>query len=167
MTNHAAEELPVFKTETTWTLQIQGVDDMIGRLGKVLADSLLQALRSLGEQPPFGLSSHRHAMQPVNDVARPHEASGSSAARSKEGPGEYDAAHKLISVRTVAGMLGVSQRQVWKLVASGRLPAPLRLGRSVRWRADEIRSWIDAGCPSQDRWTRGESLKYGAKSPNT
>lgn len=31
--------------------------------------------------------------------------------------------------------------------SKGELPEPLRLNRTVRWRADEIQLWIDAGCP--------------------
>ena len=52
----------------------------------------------------------------------------------------------------VAKLLGISQRHLWKLNASGRLPAPIRLGRSVRWRLDELRAWLDAGCPARDQW---------------
>ena len=52
----------------------------------------------------------------------------------------------------VAKLLGISQRHLYTLNASGQLPRPIRLGRSVRWRADELRDWLDAGCPARDRW---------------
>ena len=52
----------------------------------------------------------------------------------------------------VAKLLSISKRHVHALNASGRLPRPIRLGRSVRWRADEIRAWLDAGCPPRDKW---------------
>ncbi len=52
----------------------------------------------------------------------------------------------------VAKLLGISLRHLWKLSASGRLPAPIRLGRSVRWRLDELRAWLNAGCPARDQW---------------
>lgn len=52
----------------------------------------------------------------------------------------------------VAKLLGVSERHIWSLHSSGRLPRPLRLGRAVRWRVDELRAWVDAGCPARDRW---------------
>jgi excisionase family DNA binding protein len=54
---------------------------------------------------------------------------------------------KLLRVRDVAERLAVSTRQVWKLASSGRLPAPVRLGRSVRWRASDIDRFIESGCP--------------------
>lgn len=60
---------------------------------------------------------------------------------------------ELVTVKAVAGMLSVSQRQVWKLYASGRIPAPVRLGRSVRWRRLEIEEWVAAGCPARDEVT--------------
>ena len=56
---------------------------------------------------------------------------------------------ELMTVREVAARLKVSTRQVWKLAASGRLPGPMRLGRSVRWRADDLAAFIAAGCDMQ------------------
>lgn len=59
-------------------------------------------------------------------------------------------ADRLLTVREVAARLGVSTRQVWKLAASGRLPAPVRLARSVRWRESDIADFIRLGCPALD-----------------
>lgn len=56
----------------------------------------------------------------------------------------------------VAKLLGISKRHLAALNASGRLPRPIRLGRSVRWRTDEIREWLASGAPARDRW---EALK--------
>lgn len=58
----------------------------------------------------------------------------------------------LLNVRDVAARVRVSVRQVWKLASSGRIPKPVRLGRSVRWRAAELQAWIEAGCPARDQW---------------
>lgn len=49
--------------------------------------------------------------------------------------------------------LGVSRSMVHKLNAAGKLPAPVRLGRCLRWRADEITAWLAAGCPARSVWT--------------
>lgn len=57
-----------------------------------------------------------------------------------------DAAPLLIGVEELARMIGVSERTLWRLVSSGRVPAPVRIGRSTRWRLAEIREWIDRGC---------------------
>jgi excisionase family DNA binding protein len=54
----------------------------------------------------------------------------------------------------VAKILRVSVRHVWALLAKGRLPRPVRLGRSVRWNVEELRTWIDAGAPDTATWER-------------
>jgi predicted DNA-binding transcriptional regulator AlpA len=36
--------------------------------------------------------------------------------------------------------------------AGGKLPTPVRIGGSVRWRTDEIRRWLDAGAPDRATW---------------
>ena len=53
----------------------------------------------------------------------------------------------LVPAETVAKMLSISVRSLWRLLSAGRLVPPVRLGRSVRWRVTEVRRWIDAGCP--------------------
>ena len=58
----------------------------------------------------------------------------------------------LLTVKNVAERLNVSVRQVWKLSASGRLPGPIRLARSARWRESDIDQFI-ASCRGTLRWT--------------
>jgi len=62
---------------------------------------------------------------------------------------EYDEPEdvSLVPVETVARMLDISVRSVWRLLSAGKLVTPRRLGRSVRWSRNEIREWIEAGCP--------------------
>jgi prophage regulatory protein len=57
----------------------------------------------------------------------------------------------LVSADRLAGLLQVSTRTLWRLLSAGKLPKPIRLGGSVRWRLDEIGKWIDNGCPVPDR----------------
>lgn len=52
----------------------------------------------------------------------------------------------------VAKLLDISERHLWTLHSTGRIPRPLRLGRAVRWSADELRAWLAAGAPSRDAW---------------
>ncbi len=52
----------------------------------------------------------------------------------------------LLDVRAVAALLDCSARHVYRLADAGRMPAPLKLGALIRWRADEIRDWIENGC---------------------
>ena len=43
----------------------------------------------------------------------------------------------------------ISHRQCWKLLSSGRLPAPIRLGRSVRWRESDVGGFVRLVCDMQ------------------
>ena len=54
----------------------------------------------------------------------------------------------LLSVDEVAAMLNVSERTLWRLLSAGKLPQPVRFGRSTRWRTAEVRDWIERGCPA-------------------
>jgi len=56
-------------------------------------------------------------------------------------------AQAMLSASQVARMLGCSQRHVLRLVEREAMPAPVRLGRLARWKADEVNRWIAAGCP--------------------
>lgn len=60
----------------------------------------------------------------------------------------------LLSAEAVARRLDVSVRTLWRLRSSGKVPEPIRLGGSVRWKASEIHAWIDAGCPQTTEWER-------------
>ena len=59
-----------------------------------------------------------------------------------------------VPAREVASLLGISPRHVWGLSSSGRLPRPIRLGRSVRWDRAELEAWLAAGGPRRDEWER-------------
>lgn len=64
---------------------------------------------------------------------------------------------EMLTVRDVAAALRISTRQVWKLLASGRLPTCVRLNRSVRWPAQRLNDWMNAGCPPLAEWAGTES----------
>jgi len=55
---------------------------------------------------------------------------------------------QLLRDEQVAKLLGVSRRQIWKLLSAGVMPEPVRVGGSVRWREADIVNWIQAGCPA-------------------
>ena len=60
-----------------------------------------------------------------------------------------------LTAKDAAGLLGISRAQLWKLHSSGKLPLPVRLGtRAPRWRMDELREWLAAGCPDRVTWQR-------------
>ena len=54
----------------------------------------------------------------------------------------------LLNVTEVADLCGLSPKSIRRLARNGVLPRGLRIGRSVRWRREEIEEWVSAGCPS-------------------
>jgi predicted DNA-binding transcriptional regulator AlpA len=41
---------------------------------------------------------------------------------------------------------------------AGRIPRPIMIGSSRRWRIAEIHEWVSAGCPNRNEW---ESRRKG------
>ena len=69
-------------------------------------------------------------------------------------PAADDAGHVqerlAVAARDAAELLGISRAQLWKLHSSGKMPRPVRLGaKATRWRVDELRAWLKAGCPDR------------------
>jgi prophage regulatory protein len=56
---------------------------------------------------------------------------------------------KLLTAGALSELLALSKRQVFRLNSSGRIPAPVRIGCSVRWRASDIVKWIEWDCHSR------------------
>ena len=56
---------------------------------------------------------------------------------------------ELLNVKDLARLLRMSVRTVWRLRSAGRLPKPVRIGKSVRWSPETIEAWIDLGCPDR------------------
>ena len=60
---------------------------------------------------------------------------------------------QLLTVKQIAKLLVLSPRTIYRLAAEDRMPAPVRVGRSVRWDTKDIEAWLAAGCPRR-RLTR-------------
>jgi len=58
----------------------------------------------------------------------------------------------LINGTDLARLLSVSVRTIRRLDASGQLPKPVRIQGCVRWKYDDICSWVEAGCPARAKW---------------
>jgi predicted DNA-binding transcriptional regulator AlpA len=61
--------------------------------------------------------------------------------------GRIKLASAVYSAEDIAGLLQISERQVWRLRDAGLLPGCMRVGRLVRWRRVVIDEWIAKGCP--------------------
>jgi predicted DNA-binding transcriptional regulator AlpA len=53
----------------------------------------------------------------------------------------------LVPAKLAARLCGISKASWERLHAAGKVPAPVRLGGRVLWRLEELRRFIDAGCP--------------------
>jgi predicted DNA-binding transcriptional regulator AlpA len=58
----------------------------------------------------------------------------------------------LIDVKAVANLLGRSVASVQRDDNAGRIPRPIMIGRSKRWRCKELRAWVRLGCPIREVW---------------
>ena len=58
-----------------------------------------------------------------------------------------EASLKFLDISEVSILMGVSDRTLRRLISTGKVPQPVRIGHSIRWPERVIGSWIDAGCP--------------------
>ena len=63
---------------------------------------------------------------------------------------------QLLNAKIFGQRLSLSKRQIFRLNACGKIPAPVRIGGAVRWIESEISAWITAGAPDRKTW---EALK--------
>jgi predicted DNA-binding transcriptional regulator AlpA len=56
---------------------------------------------------------------------------------------------QLLPAGVVGKMLSLSKRQIFRLKSSGKIPAVVRIGGSVRWKQTDIQKWIGLGCPDR------------------
>jgi len=60
---------------------------------------------------------------------------------------------QLLSAKELAKMLSLSKRQIHRLNSCHRLPAPIRIGGSIRWDLErDIKPWLAAGAPDRKAW---------------
>jgi excisionase family DNA binding protein len=51
---------------------------------------------------------------------------------------------KFLSDKQIAEALSVCRATVWRMTADGRLPQPVKIGGTTRWRADEVQEALSA-----------------------
>lgn len=75
---------------------------------------------------------------------------------------------ELLRVQAAADTLSMSVRSVWKHSRVGALPPPIRIGRCTRWRASDLRRWIEARAAlTQDSVPSGAPLDLIANGSST
>ena len=63
-----------------------------------------------------------------------------------------------VNIDGAAELVGCSARHLRALLAQGRFPRGVRLGRRVVWPVAELEAWLAAGAPRVEVW---EELKRG------
>ena len=58
----------------------------------------------------------------------------------------------LVGATEACRLLSIGKSLFFALKSSGRLPAPVHLGRCVRWDRATLIAWCNAGCPSAERF---------------
>ena len=58
----------------------------------------------------------------------------------------------LVTARQAAEMCAKSLRTWRTWDSAGWVPRAVRIGRSTLWRVEELRAWVEAGCPRRAEW---------------
>jgi predicted DNA-binding transcriptional regulator AlpA len=56
----------------------------------------------------------------------------------------------LLKVGALAQMLDLSKRTIHRLNCTGKIPCPVKINGSIRWRQSDIDLWIELGCPDRE-----------------
>ena len=96
----------------------------------------------MGEDSGVGMSDHLASCR----RARCRRPSNPKEPPMPEHASEPD---RLIDTEETADRLRVSVRTLQRLTSAGQCPAPIRVGRCLRWRSSDLDSWIAAGCPQK------------------
>ena len=67
----------------------------------------------------------------------------------------------LVDTPAAAKLCGVSERHFLTLKTAGRTPAPVKLGKAVRFPVEHLRAWVRMGCPPRAEFER----RYPAGPP--
>ncbi len=60
----------------------------------------------------------------------------------------------LIDVSEFCRLTSISRSLYFEKKAAGRIgPAEVRIGRKILLRTDEVRDWVNAGCPPRRSWS--------------
>lgn len=55
----------------------------------------------------------------------------------------------LVTKRDAAKICGIGTSTLDRYRCAGYFPQPVRIGTALRWRVDELMTWIEEGCPRE------------------
>jgi predicted DNA-binding transcriptional regulator AlpA len=62
------------------------------------------------------------------------------------------------SAKSFGKMLSLSKRQIFRLNNFGKIPAPVKIGGSFRWRLSDVELWLKWNCPDRKTF---EAMQQG------
>ena len=69
---------------------------------------------------------------------------------------------QLWNIKQLKMVTGLSERTLWRLSDSGKLPATIRIGKSCRWRRTDIEMWIRMGCPPRQEFEARREVAHAS-----
>src|SRR5262245_35799282 len=69
----------------------------------------------------------------------------------------------LVGAAEAGRLCGRSEASWWRDHAAGRIPAAVKLGGRTLWRVEELRRWVEAGCPPRKTWEALRAQKGGGR----
>jgi predicted DNA-binding transcriptional regulator AlpA len=66
---------------------------------------------------------------------------------------------KLLSAKALGKILSLSSRQIFLLNKNYKIPAPIRIGGSVRWEQSVIIRWLSLGAPDRKTFEAIEEVE--------
>jgi prophage regulatory protein len=61
---------------------------------------------------------------------------------------QQNAKLKMLTMDQLSELLGLNRATIYRMIGSGRMPRPVKFGKSTRFREKTILEWLDNGCPS-------------------
>ena len=68
---------------------------------------------------------------------------------------------QLLSAKALAKLLSVSPRTVWRLRSSRKLPDPITVGSSIRWRLSDVELFIRMGAKDRKEFETFKDMADG------
>ena len=76
---------------------------------------------------------------------------------------EAEAERLVLTASQAAGLFSKTER-TWRMWNEmGYIPQPVRIGRSLYWRYNELCAWVEEGCPERRSWQYNSPKKSAAK----
>src|SRR5689334_14223414 len=93
------------------------------------------------DAPSDALNLEMYLAETASDAAAETQTARRSRSREYATPSQA----LLIDAPALAGMLSVSEATLYRMLAGGKIPAPLRLSRGcVRWHRETVERWLAA-----------------------